>query len=171
MSARRPPRRDPLLTALVLLNLGLGTVLLYRHVRPRVHGGLPPGHPDVSVPAPPPAAPAFAVFGTVRKSPALKDAWPAGASVFVIARAGADGPPYAVRRYDGVTPPFPYALGPDNVMLAGAPLPARLAVTVRVDQDGDAITRQLGDLEGGPVPARQDAPVDVSVDRPAILVP
>ncbi|MDE2141083.1 MAG: hypothetical protein KGL74_03175 [Elusimicrobia bacterium] len=167
----RPPRRDPLLTALVLINLGLGTVLLYRHFHPRVHGGLPPGHPDVSVPDMPAAAPAFAVSGTVRKSAALKDPWPARASVFVIARAGADGPPYAVRRYDGVKAPFAYALGPDNVMLSGAPLPARLAVTVRVDQDGDAVTRQLGDLEGGPVPARQDAPSDVTVDRPATLVP
>ncbi len=200
---RRPLHREPLVVALVLLNLGLGGLLVYKEygAAPRETGGLPAGHPDVSVPRPllaPPDAPtagatdggvamspelaaiaaaakggtpaaAFSLRGTVRLSPTLKAAWPAGSPVFVIARAAAGGPPFAVRRYDGVTAPFAYALGPDDVMMAGTNAPKTLVVSVRVDQDGDAMTRQAGDLEGGPsAPVSAKGSVDVTVDRPAV---
>lgn len=219
MSSRtpRPPRplhREPLVIALVLLNLGLGGLLLYRKTTPPAGGALPPGHPDVTMPAPlsgaenlPPGhpdvsgpsgenamgsgagnpamspdlaaiekaaqrgAPEFALSGTVKLSPKLKEPWPAGAPVFVIARSADGGPPFAVRRYDGVKPPFKYELGAENVMLGGA-APKRLVITVRVDQDGDAMTRQLGDLESGPSAAiGPKGSVDVTVDRPAQLQP
>lgn len=204
----RPLHREPLVVALVLTNVGLGALLLYRSQRTSRPAGLPPGHPDVSVPEgmmiPPagapgrdgmgggddgvPMAPEFqaveraarggaaageelALTGTVTLLPSLKDPWPKGAPVFVIARAQGGGPPFAVRRYDGARPPFAYSLGPANVMLEGTPAPRRLLVSVRVDQDGDALTRQLGDLEGGPSkPVGPKGTVDVTVDRPATLV-
>jgi hypothetical protein len=197
---------------LVLLNVGLGLLLLHRKLSPRP--GLPPGHPDVAAPAPlgasenlPPGhpdvsgpqgenaigsgagnpaestdlaaiekaaergAPELAISGTVKLSPKLKEPWPAGAPVFVIARSVDGGPPFAVRRYDGMKPPFKYELGSENVMLGGAG-PRRLTISVRVDQDGDAMTRQLGDLEGGPSAAvGPKGSVDVTVDRPAELQP
>ena len=161
----RPPlvRREPLAVVLVVVNLGLAVLLVHRHHRPRA--ALPPGHPDVSVPAG-----TLSLTGLVKLSPALKDPWPKGAHVFVIARAEGGDPPYAVRRYDGATPPFAFALGPENLMIQGMPPPPRLIVTVRVDQDGDAMTRQFGDLEGGPTPpVPPRAGVEVTVDRPAIL--
>ena len=213
--APRPPRplhREPLVVGLVLLNVGLGLLLLHRKLSPRP--GLPPGHPDAAEPAPlsgtenlPPGhprvsggtgehalgrgaaaaapapdlaaiekaadrgAPELAISGTVKLSPKLQEPWPAGSPVFVIARSRDGGPPYAVRRYDGVKPPFPYSLGSENVMLGGG-APKRLVITVRVDQDGDAMTRQLGDLEGGPSAAVAPiGSVDVAVDRPAQLQP
>ncbi len=178
MTDKRPFRREPLAVALVLLNLSLAGLLIYRKTRPAPRNGLPPGHPDVSVPAElsgPPAASAeaLALTGLVRLSPALKDPWPKGAHVFVVARAeGAGGPPYAVRRYDGVAPPFAFKLGPENLMIPGVPAPAKLIVSARVDQDGDAMTRQLGDLEtapSAPVPPR--ASVELVVDRPVELAP
>ena len=177
MSPRSGPRREPLAVALVLVNLCLAGVLVYRRVHRPAHGTLPAGHPDVSVPADllqrasEPAS-AFALSGAVKLSPALKDPWPKGAHVFVIARSEEGGPPYAVRRYDDVKPPFAFALGPDNLMIQGLPAPARLVVSVRVDQDGDAMTRQLGDLEGGPsAPLPPRASVELTIDRPVELVP
>lgn len=172
-------RREPLAVALVVINLSLAVVLVYRWFNRPEHHGLPPGHPDVSVPAdliaPAAGAPAetpLALTGLVKLSPALKDPWPKGAHVFVIARRESGGPPYAVRRYDDVKPPFAFALGPDNLMIAGMPAPKRLVVTVRVDQDGDALTRQLGDLEGGPsAPVPTQSSVELIVDRPAALAP
>jgi len=156
---------------------------------------LPPGHPDVSgamgensmgsgaaVPGPSPdaaaieraadlGAPEFALSGTVKLSAKLKEPWPAGATVFVIARSADGGPPFAVHRYDAMKAPFKYSLGPENEMLGGA-TPKKLMISVRVDQDGDAMTRQLGDLEGGPSAAvGPKASVDVTVDRPAQLAP
>src|SRR6185312_3107433 len=152
---------------------------------------LPPGHPDVSGPqgenamgsgagnpAETPDLAAieeaanrgssdFAITGSVNLSPKLKEPWPVGAPVFVIARSADGGPPFAVRKYDGVKAPFAYSLGAENEMLGGAP-PRKLVVSVRVDQDGDALTRQLGDLEGGPSAAvGPKGSVDVTVDRPA----
>jgi cytochrome c-type biogenesis protein CcmH len=195
--------------ALVLLNLSLGGLLLYRKTTGLNggRGGMPPGHPDVSVPgmngptggdALPPGhpavsggadmAPEFAAVeaaaargsapaaalslrGTVRLSPSLKDPWPQGSPVFVIARGEGGGPPFAARRYDGVKAPFRYSLGPADAMIAGSALPAKLVVSVRVDQDGDALTRQLGDLEGGPSsPVGPRGSADVTVDRPSRLV-
>ena len=191
--------REPLVVALVLLNLSLGGLLLYKTYSSPVHPDvsvprtmsgardLPPGHPDVSggggemssefaavEAAAKGEAPAsdFAISGAVKVSSKLKEPWPAGSPVFVIARAEGGGPPFAVRRYDGMAAPFKFSLGPGDVMLSGAAVPKRLMVTVRVDQDGDAMTRQLGDLEGGPSAAvGPHGSVDVTVDRPATLAP
>ena len=175
MNARVSPRREPLAVALVLINLGLAAVLVYRRVNKPAHRALPPGHPDVSVPsdmlAPTAAAETLSLTGLVKLSSTLKDPWPKGAHVFVIARGEGGGPPYAVRRYDDVKPPFAFALGPENLMIQGLPAPARLVVSVRVDQDGDALTRQLGDLEGGPsAPMPPRGTLALVVDRPATLV-
>lgn len=198
---RSERRKEPLAVALVVVNLFLGGAVVYRYMARRDAPRLPPGHPDVSEPASLPAeaamgsgagnpaispdfaaielaakgeAPAsdFAISGTVSLSPKLKEPWPQGASVFVIARSDAGGgPPFAVRRYDGVKPPFKFSLGPDNEMLGGE-APKRLMISVRVDQDGDAMTRQLGDLEGGPsAPVPAHASVDVVIDRPIELAP
>jgi hypothetical protein len=173
VNAPAAPRREPLAVALVVINITLAIVLIYRRVNKTEHHGLPLGHPDVSVPSDLASdSPALSLTGLVKMSPALKDPWPKGAHVFVIARGEGGGPPYAVRRYDNVKAPFAFALGPDNLMIAGMPAPARLVVTVRVDQDGDALTRQLGDLEGGPsspVPPRST--VEVTIDRPVELAP
>jgi hypothetical protein len=169
-------RREPLAVALVTVNLILAGLLISRKMHPAPHGGLPAGHPDVAVPrgllgAPDAGTTApLSLTGVVKLAPTLKDPWPKGAHVFVIARAESGGPPYAVRRYDDVKPPFAFALGQENLMIQGMPAPARLIVSVRVDQDGDALTRQLGDLEGGPTPpVPPRAAVEVTIDRPAAL--
>lgn len=221
-SGPRPLHREPLVVALVLLNLSLGAALLHKEFGAPKASGLPAGHPDVAVPAPllapqddqqlPPGHPdisggevpegvvppmagatdggvamspelaaiaaaakggtpaaAFSVHGTVKVSAKMTAAWPAGSPVFVIAKPESGGPPFAVRRYDGVKAPFAYALGPDNIMMAGTNAPRKLVVSVRVDQDGDAMTRQPGDLEGGPsAPVSAKGAVDVTVDRPAV---
>jgi hypothetical protein len=199
----RPLHREPLVVALVLLNMSLGGLILYKESStPR--GGPPPRHPDAPVPGtmpaegtlPPnhpdisgggemspelaavaaaargdeaPASDVLSISGTVKLSAELKSKWPAGSPVFVIARSEKGGPPFAVRRYDGVKAPFKYELGSGDVMLAGSAAPKRLAISVRVDQDGDAMTRQLGDLEGGPASVGPSGSVDVTVDRPAQL--
>ncbi|MDE2491295.1 MAG: hypothetical protein KGM24_10635 [Elusimicrobia bacterium] len=181
----RPLARDPLAVLLVAANLVLGGILAWRWIRARARPGLPPGHPDVSVPPeiaaairaadrarPPLAEEPVRLSGVVRLSPGLKEPWPEHAYVFVIARGEGDGPPFAVRRYADARPPLSWSLGAENEMIPGAPVPARLRLSVRVDQDGDALTRQLGDLAGGPsAPVSPRATVDLVVDRPATLVP
>jgi hypothetical protein len=189
--------REPLAFVLIVENILLVAALVYWNLSsPRAAAapeGLPPGHPDFASSAPllAPAGPGadaaligpavaaspsgegipsmfVEMSGTVKLSPKLAAKWPDGAHVFVIARGENGGPPFAVRRYDGVKPPFAWALGPENVMIAGATAPEKLRVIARADQDGDAMTRQPGDLESAPTKAVRVAggKADILIDRP-----
>jgi hypothetical protein len=89
--------------------------------------------------------------------------------VFVIARGEGGGPPYAVRRYENATMPLAWSLGPDNVMIAGMPRPERLSLTARADQDGNPMTRQLGDLESAPTAPASQGAIELILDREAPL--
>ncbi|HUF43451.1 MAG TPA: hypothetical protein VMR20_15965, partial [Verrucomicrobiae bacterium] len=70
--------------------------------------------------------------------------------LFIIARqaGGAGGPPLAVKKIDKPTFPQSYSLGQENVMLQGMPFSGKMAVSVRLDKDGDPATRGPGDLTG-----------------------
>ncbi len=172
MSLLDRARREPFGAALIAVNIALAAALVYRKLSssPR---SLPPGHPDVSVPADlasraaAPAGETFALNGVVRLGPGMK--WPSGAYVFVIARGEGGGPPYAVRRYENATMPLAWSLGPDNVMIAGMPRPERLSLTARADQDGNPMTRQLGDLESAPTAPASQGAIELILDREAPL--
>jgi len=166
-------RREPIGVALVLINIALASVILYRKAS-APPSRMPPGHPDVSVPAglagAAPARDSFALNGVVKLGEGRK--WPqGGAYVFVIARAeGGGGLPYAVRRYENASLPLAWSLDSENVMIAGMPKPEKLIVTARADQDGNPMTRQLGDLESAPVALTgTNAAVELTLDREAPL--
>jgi hypothetical protein len=71
--------------------------------------------------------------------------------VFVIAKHAEggvpSGPPLAVARLDW-NPALPFTLTEREAMIAGTELTGDVIVTVRYDQDGDALTKQAGDLTG-----------------------
>ncbi len=58
------------------------------------------------------------------------------------------GPPAVVKRVTGVTFPYTFTLAEDDAMMKGAPVPEKLTISARYDQDGDAISRTAGDLMG-----------------------
>lgn len=149
---------------LVTVNIILAGTLAYRAaVRgKREDSGLPAGHPDVSIPR----ALGLDISGTVKVSAKFRDRWPAGAHVFIIARGENGGPPYAVRRYDAPKVPFDFNLSSENIMIAGAAAPDALMVSARVDQDGNPLARQLGDLESDAIKTTDfQAKIDLVVDR------
>jgi len=96
-----------------------------------------------------------AISGTIELAPALADAAPSGAFLFVIARRGGGGPPLAVKRVADPHFPFAFTLGPDDRMIQSMPFQGPITVSARLDSDGDAISRSPGDLmgaaAGGPV--------------------
>ena len=101
--------------------------------------------------APPPAPAAAtgeAIRGTIALAPDLEDRVPAGAVLFLIARRGEGGPPLAVQRV--VEPRFPleFSIGPEDRMIEQMPFAGPLLLTARIDADGNATTRQPGDLQG-----------------------
>lgn len=88
-----------------------------------------------------------AIAGEVRLG---GSAAPDGAMLFVIARAqGArGGPPLAVLRVPNPGFPFAFELSQANVMIPSMRFDGEMDVTARLDIDGNAMTRDAGDLEG-----------------------
>ncbi len=114
---------------------------------PSPHPGGPPPRPAAGAPSP--AAPAAAggnrVGGTIRLADGAQP--PGGGVVFVIARRPgvAGGPPVATTRLPAGGFPLAFELGDENVMMGG-PFPAEVELSVRLDTDGNAMTREDGDL-------------------------
>jgi tetratricopeptide (TPR) repeat protein len=108
------------------------------------------GHPEVpgstAVPAPAPA-PARASADHVSGSIEMEGgrAAPAGGIVFLTARAvgQTEGPPLAVKRLPASFP-LSFTLGREDSMM-GEPLPGELRLEVRLDADGDPLTRSAQD--------------------------
>jgi hypothetical protein len=104
-------------------------------------GGAPaaPGMPASENAGPP-------LSGTVRLAEGAP--LPSAATLFVIARTGAAGPPTAVLRVPAPRFPFEFRLGPENRMIAALPWEGPFQLTARIDLDGNATTRDVGGLEG-----------------------
>jgi len=88
------------------------------------------------------------IRGTVSVADALAGKVPSGAVLFLIARSGAAGPPLAVLRVPEPRFPLEFSLGPENRMLETLPFAGELQLSARLDVDGNAMSRQPGDLEG-----------------------
>lgn len=74
---------------------------------------------------------------------------PAGATVFVSARPLRDGgPPLAVARFPYTQSPFRFSLTSANKMLADTKFEGMVELSIRIDQDGDPLSRTPGDLFG-----------------------
>lgn len=90
------------------------------------------------------------ISGTIRVSGALEGSVPAQGMLFVIARpAGVTaGPPLAVLRVPAPRFPVAFEIGPANVMIPSMRFQGDIEITVRLDSDGNAMTKLPGDLEG-----------------------
>ncbi|HEX2226854.1 MAG TPA: hypothetical protein VHM64_06915, partial [Candidatus Binatia bacterium] len=62
--------------------------------------------------------------------------------------AGAAGPPLAVKKIDNPSFPIAYSLGQENVMMQGTPFTGKIHISVRLDKDGNAMTREAGNVLG-----------------------
>ncbi len=96
------------------------------------------------------AATAWQISGTISIDPKLVSNMDSQAALFIIARpaGGGGGPPLAVKKIDRPVFPLSFFLGAENVMLQGRPFAGQLNLSVRLDKDGNAMTRESGDLLG-----------------------
>ena len=96
------------------------------------------------------AAATSPIRGRIEIAPELRKDVQPGSVLFLIARSGASsaGPPLAVRRF--ATPRFPleFEIGQENVMIPSMRFEGAIALTARLDSDGNALTRLPGDLSG-----------------------
>lgn len=110
--------------------------------------------PRATAPAPAPEAKPGTVAGTIAS--ARPELAKPGTAIFISAKSASDGRMLAVDKliYDGQA--LAFVLDERAVMMPGA-LEGDVIVTARYDQDGDAMTREPGDLTGearATVPAR-----------------
>jgi cytochrome c-type biogenesis protein CcmH len=90
------------------------------------------------------------ISGKITIDPKLKANIDSNAALFIIARpaGGAGGPPLAVKKIDRPTFPLDYTLSQENVMMQGMPFTGKINLTVRLDKDGNPVTRIPGDMTG-----------------------
>ncbi|HJO04789.1 MAG TPA: hypothetical protein QGG47_12545 [Acidobacteriota bacterium] len=132
------------------------------------------GEEAATIPVPPPpsesgARPSVAslpgVQGTVNVDPTV-GAIPEGVLYIIVRVSGRDGgPPLAVKPMAAEVPAS-FNITEADSMIPGTPLIGDLDIIARLDQDGDAFSRQEGDLEGRAGPVQVGAAVDI-VLRPA----
>ena len=99
-----------------------------------------------------PADPASTISGTIVLPEANRARVARGAVMFLTARR-ADGPPgpvsmLAVQKLAVDTFPMAFAISERDAMIPGIPFEGPVTITVRVDQDGDPMTRRRGDVYG-----------------------
>ncbi len=114
---------------------------------PRVRPGIPPLPREARGTADP-SAEAAPIQGTVSVPGSLRGRIPDGAVLFLIARRGAAGPPLAVQRIGAPRFPLRFSIGPADRMIASIPFEGPLQLSARLDGDGDATSREAGDLQG-----------------------
>ncbi len=114
---------------------------------PRAQPGIPP-LPREARGAVDPSAEAAPIQGTVSVPDSLRGRIPDGAVLFLIARRGAAGPPLAVQRIGSPRLPLRFTIGPADRMIPSIPFEGPLQLSARLDGDGDAISREAGDLQG-----------------------
>lgn len=89
------------------------------------------------------------VSGTITLTSGFERKVPAAAILFLIARKGqGGGPPLAVKRIESPKFPLDFSLGPDDRMIQQMPFEGPLQLSARLDTDGNAMTREPGDLQG-----------------------
>lgn len=108
-----------------------------------------------------------AVRGVLSLAPELAGQVPDGAILFVIARMGAAGPPTAVLRIPDPEFPLAFAIGPEHRMIQQMPFTGPFTITARVDADGNAMSKNPGDLEGAAQGAYSpgDAGIELVIDE------
>lgn len=96
--------------------------------------------------------PKTVVSGVLDVPAKLKDKVAPGDVIFVVARkydaTGAPGIPLAVKKLSAGKFPLAFELDSRDAMLAGTQLAGKVVVTARVDKDGDAMTKNPGDVSG-----------------------
>lgn len=134
-------------------------------------GAMPAGHPPVlkgvseqQQPAAEPPDPNARLSGVIKLSDKLRARLPKeGTPIFIMVRAAPaaggklGGPPLAATKLSAGQWPLRFEVTGADAMLPGVKLQGNVVVTARVDQDGDAMTKQKGDLEGASKPVSMPA--------------
>jgi hypothetical protein len=129
-------------------------------------GQMPPGHPAVgagegggeqATPGDIQFDPKTVIAGTLQVDAKLKAKVAAGDVIYLVARSAAGGPPLAVKRLVVGAWPLAFSLDSRDAMMVGTAMAGKIVVSARVDKDGDAMTKNPGDVIGQTKPLEPPA--------------
>ena len=106
------------------------------------------------------------ISGTIELTKKLEPRVSEGDTIFLIARSAQGGPPLAVKRWVGKNYPYNFTLTNQDLMRPEQVPDEPLNLSVRVDKDGDAMSKNSGDLTG----TYAKNPVPLRIDKITILV-
>ena len=125
---------------------------------PAVAAPAPPpttGMPAAAPPAEAPAtdSPGASITGSIVLSPSVAKARPKGGTLYLVARRISDNPTargtlIAVRKLPATKFPLPFSLTAADMPFQNGPFDGDLVLTARIDQDGDPLTHEKGDVYG-----------------------
>jgi cytochrome c-type biogenesis protein CcmH len=150
-----PPLTDSDKAAAVHPPSGMGTMPANHPQMPANHPGMPTAVGDAEQATP--GGIAFdaktVIAGQLRVADKIKDKVKDGDVIFIVVRsADQPGPPLAVRKIVASTFPMLFSIDGRDAMMAGTKMSGRVTVSVRVDKDGDAISKNPGDVTGVSAP-------------------
>lgn len=87
------------------------------------------------------------ITGSIQIDPSLFKYAQETDTIFLMVRPAEGGPPLAVEKFMGKNYPYVFELTQKNIMMQ-QPVEGPLNLTVRVDKDGDPMTKSPGDLIG-----------------------
>ena len=90
----------------------------------------------------------FSISGTIQIDPGLLKHAKDSDTIFLMAKPAAGGPPAAVQKFMGRNYPYAFVMTDKDLMMPQESIQSPLDLTVRVDKDGDPMTRMPGDLIG-----------------------
>jgi cytochrome c-type biogenesis protein CcmH len=108
--------------------------------------------------------------GTILLDSSVKDRRARDDTLFIIVRRamGGEGPPMAVKKISSPSFPLKFSIGAEDAMIPGMPFGGKMAITVRLDKDGNPSTKSPGDLVGvykkNPVEVGQ-SDLQLTIDR------
>ncbi len=116
-------------------------------------GGLPPVGDGPTTPGGIPFDEKSVIVGSLAVPDAIKPKIAAGDTIFLVVRRASDdgqpGPILAVKKLDAAkTFPQPFVIDGRDAMMVGTALAGKVVVNVRVDKDGNATTKNPGDVIG-----------------------
>jgi len=118
---------------------------------PGMGGGMGAHAMEGTTPGNIPFDPKSVIAGELRLDAKLKDKVKAGDAIFLVARSGdkPTGPILAVKKLTaGDKWPLAFSIDGRDAMMPGTQMAGKVTLSVRVDKDGDAITKNPGDVTG-----------------------
>ena len=112
---------------------------------------LPSAAPAAEAPAA--DGPGASITGSIVLAPAVAKARPKGGTLYLVARRISDNPTargtlIAVRKLPATKFPLPFSLTAADMPFQNGPFDGDLVLTARIDQDGDPLSHEKGDVYG-----------------------